>query len=74
MFIFLTFILRLISSWFWEKSVPSRVKREGIQIFKTALNSEYFSSESNMGFIGFFITLRCFSNGNFWLMLIRNYS
>lgn len=46
-------------SWLALKSVPSRVMRPLIQILTVALKTSYFSSESNIGFMGFFITFKC---------------
>ena len=54
-------------SWLPAKSVPSNVIRLGIQILTVALNTSYFSSESNRGFMGFFITFKCFNKGNYKL-------
>lgn len=51
--------------WLFAKSVPSRVLRLGIQILNVALNKSYLTSDSNIGFRGFFITFRFFIFGNY---------
>lgn len=52
------------------KSVPSSVYSPDIHILNVALKFSYFTSDSNIGFIGFFNTFKCLILGNYTLMAI----